>query len=126
MPILVKDLPGHLNGGRDIAVKDHTVWMKGLDTCLRCWDLRTPREPQEHQLESQVCRLRWVPLARVGAGPRARKEVEFGGRSGIMVGQASDAGQNRNVPPHCPRNTGTLTLFQVLKALCSVCRNPFR
>ncbi|XP_058584380.1 transducin-like enhancer protein 6 isoform X3 [Neofelis nebulosa] len=50
---VIRDLPGHPNGAKSIAVKDQNVWTGGLDTCLRCWDLRAAREPQEYQFESQ-------------------------------------------------------------------------
>ena len=55
MPLLARDLLGHLNGAKSIAVKDRHIWTGGLDACLRCWDLRTTGEPQEYQFESQVC-----------------------------------------------------------------------
>ncbi|KAB0385770.1 hypothetical protein FD755_000726, partial [Muntiacus reevesi] len=54
---VVRDLPGHPNGAKSIAVKDQHVWTGGLDACLRCWDLRATREPQEYQFESQIMSL---------------------------------------------------------------------
>ncbi|XP_032161587.1 transducin-like enhancer protein 6 isoform X4 [Mustela erminea] len=54
---IVRDLPGPPNGTKSIAVKDQNVWTGGLDTCLRCWDLRTPGEPLEYQFESQIMSL---------------------------------------------------------------------
>ncbi|KAM9106640.1 transducin-like enhancer protein 6 isoform 2-T4 [Megaptera novaeangliae] len=54
---VVRDLPGHLNGAKSIAVKDQHIWTGGLDACLRCWDLRTTGEPQEYQFESQIMSL---------------------------------------------------------------------
>uniref|UniRef100_A0A8C9JSD0 Transducin-like enhancer protein 6 n=1 Tax=Panthera tigris altaica TaxID=74533 RepID=A0A8C9JSD0_PANTA len=54
---VIRDLPGHPNGAKSIAVKDQNVWTGGLDTCLRCWDLRAAREPQEYQFESQIMSL---------------------------------------------------------------------
>ncbi|NIG62059.1 transducin-like enhancer protein [Pontoporia blainvillei] len=61
---VVRDLPGHLNGAKSIAVKDQHIWTGGLDACLRCWDLRTTGEPQEYQFESQVCSWDGACLAR--------------------------------------------------------------
>ncbi|ELR61751.1 Transducin-like enhancer protein 6, partial [Bos mutus] len=54
---VVRDLPGHPNGAKSIAVKDQHVWTGGLDACLRCWDLRATGEPQEYQFESQIMSL---------------------------------------------------------------------
>ncbi|XP_017906279.1 PREDICTED: transducin-like enhancer protein 6 isoform X2 [Capra hircus] len=54
---VVRDLPGHPNGAKSIAVKDQYVWTGGLDACLRCWDLRATGEPQEYQFESQIMSL---------------------------------------------------------------------
>ncbi|XP_032483213.1 transducin-like enhancer protein 6 isoform X3 [Phocoena sinus] len=54
---VVRDLLGHLNGAKSIAVKDRHIWTGGLDACLRCWDLRTTGEPQEYQFESQIMSL---------------------------------------------------------------------
>ncbi|XP_047562795.1 transducin-like enhancer protein 6 isoform X2 [Lutra lutra] len=54
---IVRDLPGPPNGTKSIAVKDQNIWTGGLDTCLRCWDLRTPGEPLEYQFESQIMSL---------------------------------------------------------------------
>ncbi|XP_072803136.1 transducin-like enhancer protein 6 isoform X2 [Vicugna pacos] len=54
---VVRDLPGHLNGAKSIAVKDQNIWTGGLDACLRCWDLRTTREPQEYPFEAQIMSL---------------------------------------------------------------------
>uniref|UniRef100_A0A8C6AK85 Transducin-like enhancer protein 6 n=1 Tax=Monodon monoceros TaxID=40151 RepID=A0A8C6AK85_MONMO len=54
---VVRDLLGHLNGAKSIAVKDQHIWTGGLDACLRCWDLRTTGEPQEYQFESQIMSL---------------------------------------------------------------------
>ncbi|XP_032739351.1 transducin-like enhancer protein 6 [Lontra canadensis] len=54
---IVRDLLGPPNGTKSIAVKDQNIWTGGLDTCLRCWDLRTPREPLEYQFESQIMSL---------------------------------------------------------------------
>nr|XP_058916079.1 transducin-like enhancer protein 6 [Kogia breviceps] len=54
---VVRDLPGHLNGAKSIAVKGQHIWTGGLDACLRCWDLRTTGEPQEYQFESQIMSL---------------------------------------------------------------------
>nr|XP_055198714.1 transducin-like enhancer protein 6 isoform X2 [Nyctereutes procyonoides] len=51
---VVRDLLGHPPGAKSIAVKEQNIWTGGLDTCLRCWDLRTTREPLEYQFESQV------------------------------------------------------------------------
>ncbi|KAF3829617.1 hypothetical protein GH733_003881 [Mirounga leonina] len=50
---IVRDLQGPPNGAKSIAIKDQNIWTGGLDTCLRCWDLRTPGEPLEYQFESQ-------------------------------------------------------------------------
>ncbi|KAM8925064.1 transducin-like enhancer protein 6 isoform 17-T21 [Lycaon pictus] len=54
---VVRDLPGHPPGAKSIAVKEQNIWTGGLDTCLRCWDLRTIREPLEYQFESQIMSL---------------------------------------------------------------------
>uniref|UniRef100_A0A8C3W3G9 Transducin-like enhancer protein 6 n=1 Tax=Catagonus wagneri TaxID=51154 RepID=A0A8C3W3G9_9CETA len=54
---VVRDLPGHLNGARSIAIKGQAIWTGGLDAYLRCWDLRTAGEPQEYQFESQIMSL---------------------------------------------------------------------
>ncbi|XP_072577960.1 transducin-like enhancer protein 6 isoform X3 [Vulpes vulpes] len=54
---VVRDLPGHPPGAKSIAVKEQNIWTGGLDTCLRCWDLRTTREPFEYQFESQIMSL---------------------------------------------------------------------
>ncbi|KAF0887340.1 TLE6 protein, partial [Crocuta crocuta] len=54
---VIRDLPGHPNGAKSIAVKDQSIWTGGLDTCLRCWDLRAAGEPQEYQFESQIMSL---------------------------------------------------------------------
>uniref|UniRef100_A0A8C0MJC9 Transducin-like enhancer protein 6 n=1 Tax=Canis lupus familiaris TaxID=9615 RepID=A0A8C0MJC9_CANLF len=54
---VVRDLPGHPPGAKSIAVKEQNIWTGGLDTCLRCWDLRTTREPLEYQFESQIMSL---------------------------------------------------------------------
>ncbi|XP_036898373.1 transducin-like enhancer protein 6 isoform X2 [Sturnira hondurensis] len=54
---VVRDLPGPPNGAKSIAVKDQNVWVGGLDACLRCWDLRTAKEPLEYQFESQIISL---------------------------------------------------------------------
>ncbi|XP_057565997.1 transducin-like enhancer protein 6 [Hippopotamus amphibius kiboko] len=54
---VVRDLPGHLNSAKSIAVKDQHIWTGGLDACLRCWDLRTTGEPWEYQFESQIMSL---------------------------------------------------------------------
>ncbi|XP_040317620.1 transducin-like enhancer protein 6 isoform X2 [Herpailurus yagouaroundi] len=54
---VIRDLPGHPNGAKSIAVQDQNVWAGGLDTCLRCWDLRAAREPREYQFESQIMSL---------------------------------------------------------------------
>ncbi|XP_045845865.1 transducin-like enhancer protein 6 isoform X2 [Meles meles] len=54
---VVRDLPGPPNGTKSVAVKDQNIWTGGLDTCLRCWDLRTPGEPLEYQFESQIMSL---------------------------------------------------------------------
>ncbi|VCW76273.1 unnamed protein product [Gulo gulo] len=54
---VVRDLLGPPNGTKSIAVKDQNIWTGGLDTCLRCWDLRTPGEPLEYQFESQIMSL---------------------------------------------------------------------
>lgn len=60
IPLLARDLLGPPNGAKSIAIKDQNIWTGGLDTCLRCWDLRTPGKPLEYQFESQVCRLGWA------------------------------------------------------------------
>ncbi|XP_034854077.1 transducin-like enhancer protein 6 [Mirounga leonina] len=54
---IVRDLQGPPNGAKSIAIKDQNIWTGGLDTCLRCWDLRTPGEPLEYQFESQIMSL---------------------------------------------------------------------
>ncbi|XP_016077669.1 PREDICTED: transducin-like enhancer protein 6 [Miniopterus natalensis] len=54
---VVRDLPGPPNGAKSIVVKDQNIWTGGLDACLQCWDLRTIREPQEYQFESQIISL---------------------------------------------------------------------
>ncbi|XP_073743432.1 transducin-like enhancer protein 6 isoform X2 [Callorhinus ursinus] len=54
---VVRDLQGAPNGAKSIAIKDQNIWAGGLDTCLRCWDLRTPGEPLEYQFESQIMGL---------------------------------------------------------------------
>ncbi|XP_029773225.1 transducin-like enhancer protein 6 isoform X2 [Suricata suricatta] len=54
---VIRDLPGQPNGAKSIAVKDQNIWTGGLDTCLRCWDLRAAGEPQEYQFESQIMSL---------------------------------------------------------------------
>ncbi|XP_053773839.1 transducin-like enhancer protein 6 isoform X2 [Desmodus rotundus] len=54
---VVRDLPGPPNGAKSIAVKGQKVWVGGLDACLRCWDLRTAKEPLEYQFESQIISL---------------------------------------------------------------------
>ncbi|XP_036090025.1 transducin-like enhancer protein 6 isoform X4 [Rousettus aegyptiacus] len=51
---VVRDLLGPPNGAKSISVKGQNIWAGGLDACLRCWDLRAPGEPQEHQFESQI------------------------------------------------------------------------
>ncbi|XP_026336799.2 transducin-like enhancer protein 6 isoform X5 [Ursus arctos] len=51
---VVRDLLGPPNGAKSIAIKDQNIWTGGLDTCLRCWDLRSPGKPLEYQFESQV------------------------------------------------------------------------
>lgn len=71
--LLARDLPGPPNGAKSIAVKDQNIWTGGLDACLRCWDLRAAREPQEYQFESQVCRLGWGLLSQVAAAPQTRE-----------------------------------------------------
>lgn len=66
-PLLARDLLGHPPGAKSIAVKEQNIWTGGLDTCLRCWDLRTTREPLEYQFESQVCS--WDgPCTKAGGG----------------------------------------------------------
>ncbi|XP_034513351.1 transducin-like enhancer protein 6 isoform X4 [Ailuropoda melanoleuca] len=54
---VVRDLLGPPNGAKSIAIKDQNIWTGGLDTCLRCWDLRTPGKPLEYQFESQIMSL---------------------------------------------------------------------
>ncbi|KAM7140622.1 transducin-like enhancer protein 6 isoform 1-T1 [Molossus nigricans] len=54
---VVRDLPGPPNGAKSIVVKDQNIWAGGLDACLRCWDLRTSKEPQEYHFESQIISL---------------------------------------------------------------------
>ncbi|XP_014651441.1 PREDICTED: transducin-like enhancer protein 6 [Ceratotherium simum simum] len=54
---VVRDLPGHPNGAKSIAIKDQNVWTGGLDACLRCRDLRAAGEPQEYPFESQIMSL---------------------------------------------------------------------
>nr|XP_010964983.2 LOW QUALITY PROTEIN: transducin-like enhancer protein 6 [Camelus bactrianus] len=58
---VVRDLPGCLNGAKSIAVKDQNIWTGGLDACLRCWDLRTTRDPQEYPFEAQIMSLSASP-----------------------------------------------------------------
>ncbi|KAB1260044.1 Transducin-like enhancer protein 6 [Camelus dromedarius] len=58
---VVRDLPGCLNGAKSIAVKDQNIWTGGLDACLRCWDLRTTRDPQEYLFEAQIMSLSASP-----------------------------------------------------------------
>nr|XP_023396699.1 transducin-like enhancer protein 6 [Loxodonta africana] len=57
---------GHLpdkrgNGTRSVVVKGPNVWVGGLDTCLRCWDLRMAFRPREYQFESQIMSLAHSP-----------------------------------------------------------------
>ncbi|XP_045656026.1 transducin-like enhancer protein 6 isoform X2 [Ursus americanus] len=54
---VVRDLLGPPNGAKSIAIKDQNIWTGGLDTCLRCWDLRSPGKPLEYQFESQIMSL---------------------------------------------------------------------
>ncbi|XP_012584875.1 PREDICTED: transducin-like enhancer protein 6 [Condylura cristata] len=54
---VVRDLPGAQDGARNLVVREQQVWTGGLDACLRCWDLRSPREPQEYQFDSQIMSL---------------------------------------------------------------------
>ncbi|XP_045687308.1 transducin-like enhancer protein 6 isoform X1 [Phyllostomus hastatus] len=54
---VVRDLLVPPNGARSIAVKNRKVWVGGMDACLRCWDLRTTKEPLEYQFESQIISL---------------------------------------------------------------------
>ncbi|XP_054549020.1 transducin-like enhancer protein 6 isoform X2 [Talpa occidentalis] len=54
---VVRDLPGLQDGAKNLVVKEQQVWTGGLDACLRCWDLRSPREPQEYQFDFQIMSL---------------------------------------------------------------------
>ncbi|XP_037679738.1 transducin-like enhancer protein 6 [Choloepus didactylus] len=54
---LVRQLPRHPNGTRNVAVRGHNVWTGGLDACLRCWDLKMVGEPREVRFESQIMSL---------------------------------------------------------------------
>ncbi|XP_077913830.1 transducin-like enhancer protein 6 isoform X3 [Halichoerus grypus] len=74
---IVRDLQGPPNGAKSIAIKDQNIWTGGLDTCLRCWDLRTPGEPLEYQFESQMSRLRFrgVRLLVRASKPGSWKEI---------------------------------------------------
>ncbi|KAM5308962.1 transducin-like enhancer protein 6 isoform 2-T2 [Glossophaga mutica] len=58
---VVRDLPGPPNGAKSITVKEQSIWVGGLDACLRCWDLRTAKEPLEYKFESQIISLSSSP-----------------------------------------------------------------
>ncbi|XP_012624806.1 transducin-like enhancer protein 6 isoform X1 [Microcebus murinus] len=58
---VVRDLTGHPNGVKSIAVKDHNIWAGGLDACLRCWDQRMGKKPLEYLFESQIMSLSHSP-----------------------------------------------------------------
>ncbi|XP_049732314.1 transducin-like enhancer protein 6 isoform X7 [Elephas maximus indicus] len=59
---VVRHLPDKRgNGTRSVVVKGPNVWVGGLDTCLRCWDLRMAFRPREYQFESQIMSLAHSP-----------------------------------------------------------------
>ncbi|XP_060037914.1 transducin-like enhancer protein 6 isoform X2 [Erinaceus europaeus] len=59
---VVRDLRGPPDSAMRLAVKGQTVWTGGLDSCLRCWDLRAPSKPQEFDFESEIMGLCPHPL----------------------------------------------------------------
>ncbi|XP_023588863.1 transducin-like enhancer protein 6 [Trichechus manatus latirostris] len=54
---VVRCSQGWAGGTRSIVIKDHNVWIGGVDAHLRCWDLRMVSGPREYQFESQIMSL---------------------------------------------------------------------
>uniref|UniRef100_A0A8C8XQH5 Transducin-like enhancer protein 6 n=1 Tax=Panthera leo TaxID=9689 RepID=A0A8C8XQH5_PANLE len=107
---VIRDLPGHPNGAKSIAVKDQNVWTGGLDTCLRCWDLRAAREPQEYQFESQIMSLSpspqedWVLVGTANGQQwlqptRGGQKHMVGCKDGTILGLKPVVGERRDGRP---------------------------
>lgn len=58
---VVRDLEGPPDSAMKLCVRGRTVCSGGLDSCLRCWDLRAPREPWTFPFDSQITVLTMHP-----------------------------------------------------------------
>ncbi|KAG8519133.1 Transducin-like enhancer protein 6 [Galemys pyrenaicus] len=59
---VVRDLPGPQDGAKTLVTAERQVWAGGLAARLQCWDLRSPKEPQEYHFDSQIMSLSPHPL----------------------------------------------------------------
>ncbi|MFT7818815.1 transducin-like enhancer protein 1 isoform X3 [Arapaima gigas] len=60
---LVRQFQGHTDGASciDIASDGVKLWTGGLDSTVRCWDLREGRQLQQHDFSSQIFSLSHCP-----------------------------------------------------------------
>lgn len=71
-PSPCRQFQGHTDGASCIDISDYgtRLWTGGLDSTVRCWDLREGRQLQQHDFSSQV-------LQRLGLeGPRSVRNPE--------------------------------------------------
>ncbi|XP_078525775.1 transducin-like enhancer protein 2 [Lissotriton helveticus] len=60
---LVRQFQGHTDGASciDISSDGTKLWTGGLDSTVRCWDLREGRQLQQHDFTSQIFSLGYCP-----------------------------------------------------------------
>ncbi|XP_029398273.1 transducin-like enhancer protein 6 [Mus pahari] len=58
---IVRNLKGPTSSAKNLVVKDDSVWTGGLDSCLRCWDLRMAKVSLEYPFQSQIMSLAHSP-----------------------------------------------------------------
>ncbi|XP_048197962.1 transducin-like enhancer protein 2 isoform X1 [Perognathus longimembris pacificus] len=60
---MVRQFQGHTDGASCIDISDYgtRLWTGGLDSTVRCWDLREGRQLQQHNFSSQIFSLGHCP-----------------------------------------------------------------